>query len=65
MLNYSTIFFQKLAMFWLSKDNKLKDEAIRYCSKVTGYSESVILICSMFILQYMNPGDRNVYPSFF
>jgi long-chain-fatty-acyl-CoA reductase len=38
-----TIFFQKIARFWQQKENKLRDEAIKYCSCMTGFAEYSVL----------------------
>jgi long-chain-fatty-acyl-CoA reductase len=53
-----TVFFQKLAMFWLKKDNPLRDEAVKYCSLVTGYPESIVLRDYNLLMQlYVNRAD--------
>ncbi|MEN6390896.1 MAG: acyl-CoA reductase [Syntrophomonas sp.] len=38
-----TIFFEKLAAFWLQEDNPFRDEAVKLCSQITGFPEAVVL----------------------
>lgn len=46
-----TVFFKKMAMFWLKSSNTLRDEAVKYCSLLTGYPESVVLRDYMLLVQ--------------
>ncbi|WP_054693042.1 acyl-CoA reductase [Syntrophomonas palmitatica] len=37
-----TVFFEKLAAFWLREENPFRDEAVRLCSLVTGFPAAVV-----------------------
>ncbi len=53
-----TVFFKKMAMFWLKSENRLRDEAVKYCSMLTGYPESVVLRDYMLLMQlYVERGQ--------
>lgn len=38
-----TIFFQKISRYWMQKNNPLRNEAIKFCSRITGYDKYVLL----------------------
>ena len=53
-----TIFFKKMAKYWLQSSNKLRDEAVKYCSMVTGYPEAVVLRDYLLLVQlYVDRGQ--------
>jgi long-chain-fatty-acyl-CoA reductase len=53
-----SIAFKQLSDFVVAPDNPLRDEAVRYCSMVTGYAENVVLrdYCLLAAL-YANRGE--------
>ena len=53
-----TVFFKRMAQFWLKPDNRLRDEAVKYCSMVTGYPETVVLRDYLLLVQlYIDRGQ--------